>query len=67
MVCFDRVRDKALKKNWKTATNSKGKAITKKKTSVKDTDAVGLELVSKKLNHFGVIADLFRQIGGHST
>ena len=28
---------------------------------------VGLELVSKELNHFGVIADLFRQIGGHST
>ena len=26
-----------------------------------------LELVSKKLNHFGVIADLFRQIGGHSS
>ena len=26
-----------------------------------------IELVSKELNHFGVIADLFRQIGGHST
>ena len=26
-----------------------------------------LELVSKKLNHFGVIAGLFRQIGGHSS
>ena len=26
----------------------------------------GLELVSKELNHFGVIAGLFRQIGGHS-
>ena len=26
-----------------------------------------LELVSKELNHFGVIADLFRQIWGHST
>ena len=25
-----------------------------------------VELVSKELNHFGVIADLFRQIGGHS-
>ena len=24
-----------------------------------------LELVSKELNHFGVIAGLFRQIGGH--
>ena len=26
-----------------------------------------LELVSKELNHCGVIADLFRQIGGHSS
>ena len=26
-----------------------------------------LESVSKELNHFGVIAGLFRQIGGHSS
>ena len=26
-----------------------------------------LELVSKELNHFGVIAGLFWQIGGHSS
>ena len=26
-----------------------------------------LELVSKELNHFGVIADLFRHIGGHNS
>ena len=26
-----------------------------------------LELVSKELNHFGVLADLFRQIWGHSS
>ena len=26
-----------------------------------------LELVSKELNHFGMIAGLFRQIGGHSS
>ena len=26
-----------------------------------------VELVSKELNHFGVIAGLFRQIGGHSS
>ena len=26
-----------------------------------------LELVSKELNHFGVVADLFRQIGGHNV
>ena len=26
-----------------------------------------VEVVSKELNHFGVIADLFRQIGGHSS
>ena len=30
-------------------------------------DDMKLELVSKELNHFGVIADLFRQIGGHSS
>jgi hypothetical protein len=30
-------------------------------------DKLELELVSKELNHFGVIADLFRQIGGHSS
>jgi hypothetical protein len=30
-------------------------------------DVTGLELVSKELNHFGVIAGLFRQIGGHSS
>ena len=28
---------------------------------------LGIELVSKELNHFGMIADLFRQIGGHSS
>ena len=26
-----------------------------------------IELVSKELNHFGVITGLFRQIGGHSS
>ena len=26
-----------------------------------------IELVSKELNHFGVIADLFRQNGGNSS
>ena len=30
-------------------------------------EAISIELVSKELNHFGVIADLFRQIGGHSS
>ena len=39
------------------------------KTSDKDSFIYdeSLELVSKELNHFGVIADLFRQIGGHSS
>ena len=32
-----------------------------------DLSGPGLELVSKELNHFGVIAGLFRQIGGHSS
>ena len=26
-----------------------------------------IELVSKELNHFGVIADLFQQIGGYGS
>ena len=31
-------------------------------------DAIArVELVSKELNHFGVIAGLFRRIGGHSS
>ena len=30
-------------------------------------EGTNLELVSKELNHFGVIAGLFRQIGGHSS
>ena len=29
--------------------------------------AFKVELVSKELNHFGLIAGLFRQIGGHSS
>ena len=33
---------------------------------LKNSDATRLELVSKELNHFGVIAGLFRQIGGRS-
>ena len=28
---------------------------------------LGIELVSKELNHFGLIAGLFWQIGGHSS
>ena len=32
-----------------------------------ELNGFNVELVSKELNHFGVIADLFRQIGGHST
>ena len=28
---------------------------------------IQLELVPKELNHFGVIAALFRQIGGHNS
>ena len=43
-------------------------ACVQKKLNVFFINAEGffLELVSKELNHFGVIADLFRQIRGHS-
>ena len=30
-------------------------------------ELLGVELVSKELDHFGEIADLFRQIGGYSS
>ena len=36
-------------------------------SSVIDVFDGGLELVSEELNHLGVIAGLFRQIGGHSS
>ena len=41
------------------------KKETTKIISIQNQEQV--ELVSKELNHFGVIADLFRQIGGHSS
>ena len=34
---------------------------------VHNTHLFSLELVSKELNHFGVIAGFFQQIGGHSS
>jgi hypothetical protein len=34
---------------------------------IKDDESKKVELVSKELNHFGVIAGLFWQIGGHSS
>ena len=37
------------------------------KLEVEPSRGYCLELLSKELNHFGVIADLFRQIGGHSS
>ena len=33
---------------------------------IKSILLIDIELVSKELNHFGVIADLFRQIGGYT-
>ena len=35
-------------------------------TKLEQKNAFLLELVSEELNHFGLIAGLFRQIGGHS-
>ena len=39
----------------------------RKEIMVTIVDGPKVELVSKELNHFGVIEDLFRQIGGHSS
>ena len=41
--------------------------MTEKLDENYDKNADNLKLVSKELNHFGVIADLFWQIGGHSS
>ena len=35
--------------------------------NIDENDDVLVELVSKELNHFGVIAGLFQQIGGHCS
>ena len=42
------------------------KAESKAESKVELEKVEKLELVFKELNHFGVIADLFRQIGGHT-
>ena len=39
----------------------------KKRRTTQCNDGHIVELVSKELNQFGVIADSFRQIGGHSS
>ena len=41
--------------------------FSKFRSKIYPLERLNLELVSKELNHFGVIADLFRQIGGHSS
>ena len=43
------------------------KTSRKKSETHDEEERDQVELVSKELNHFGVIADLFRQIGGHSS
>ena len=43
------------------------KIIKKSVNKLKAFQDEKLELVSKELNHFGVIAGLSRQIGGHSS
>ena len=47
--------------NWKLSN------MTVMAFPVVEFSSQGLELVSKELNHLEVIADLFRQIGGHSS
>ena len=46
-------------------TPASSKYLEERKTISKI--GIDIELVSKELNHFGVIAGLFRQIGGHSS
>ena len=58
---------RALTEHLFTFSRQKSKPLLKiesiNKAGCFDIDASSLELVSKELNHFGVIADLFRQIG----
>ena len=49
-----------------TTTLSLEERVERAKRLLADKQAQKVELVSKELNHFGVIAGLFRQIGGHS-
>ena len=51
---FDDVIYECTKKKLNSRQNSLSKALN-------------IELVSKELNHYGVIADLFRQMGAHSS
>ena len=51
-----------VSKSWQTIHG-----IQNCKAFIIFVQGIPLELVSKELNHFGVIADLFRQIGVHSS
>ena len=63
---FRNLSDGSLNQNsFKLAFNEKD--CIPGKMEKNELYGAALELVSKELNHFGVIADLFRQIGGHSS
>ena len=48
-------------------TRARNSVLVKKSMKIFFLNVDKLELVSKELNHFGVIAGLFQQIGGHSS
>ena len=68
-VHSDRVHDKI--RNFKCSHSECDLGFYKKSDLKRHVarvhDGIKVELVSKELNHFEVIAGLFRQIGGHSS
>ena len=65
------VKDVRLPMQLQRAMAAEAEATREARAKIISADgefkASKVELVSKELNHFGVIADLFRQIGGHSS
>ena len=60
LVCLNKTGELQVQ-IWIHTFTTKGKCAIQ----FKSKHDVYLELVSKELNHFGVIAGLFRKIGGH--
>ena len=65
------VKDVRLPMQLQRAMAAEAEATREARAKIISADgefkASKVELVSKELNHFGVIADLFRKIGGHSS
>ena len=68
--CYDYYEKSVTFKPLQGKIKSPFKKVTVKPVQIQEIEEeteAEVELVSKELNHFGVIAGLFRQIGGHSS